>query len=206
MVQAGLNDAAVIVAAVGYVYTNPTTGAPAPTPTALETLNPLSPSTWTAAGWNLIGHTARGTLPDFGYEGGKIELKGSWQVAQIREVEQDIPADYVKLVLNQFDQYNLGLYYGQDVSSTVGEFSYAGGPWVPNEQAFLTIIEDQSVRLGFYAARASIRRDAAIKLALGDFGELPIQCTFLKYNNTTPLYSWINELLFPAVGSAEYFT
>ena len=85
------NDTAVFTAAVGYVYVaDVSTDAPAPAD--LPTLNLLTPSAWVGAtGWADIGHTSRNDLPEFGFEGGDTEIRGSWQKKKLREVTTEDP-------------------------------------------------------------------------------------------------------------------
>lgn len=189
-----LNDSAVLTAAVGYVYTG-AVGAAAPTPAALKTIDLLTPGGWTATGWTSIGHTSRNDMPEFGFDGGDTEVRGSWQNANLKEVTTDQPADYLTLHLNQFDESALDLYFGPNSVATEGLFSISGDPVTSNEKALLIVIEDGDFRLGFHASKANIRRDDAISLPIDDFASLPIRATFLKYSSD-PLFTWINEDLF----------
>ena len=189
-----VNDAAVLVGAVGYVYTADVDTA-APLHGELATLDPELSSGWTATGWTSVGHTSRGDLPEFGYEGGNTEIRGSWQNQQLREVTTDIEADYLTVYLHQFDENALGLYYGEDGGSTEGEFEVYGGIDTVAEKATLVVIIDGDFRLGFYAPKASIRREEAVQLSIDDLGALPIRASFLK-SGSLPLYKWINGTLF----------
>lgn len=187
------NDDAVLTAAVGYVYVGPV-GTAAPTPAALKTLNLSTPSSWTATGWSSVGHTSRGTLPEFGFEGGDSEVKGSWQRKKLREVQTEDPIDYLTVVLHQFDEQALGLYYGENASSTEGIFGYSGSGG-ENEKAGFLVIEDGDLRLGFHFHKSGVKRDDAIELPIDDFASLPVRFTFLNHNSEL-LFSWINEDLF----------
>lgn len=190
------NDDAVLTAAVGYVYVGPV-GTAAPTPADLKTLNLSAPSGWTATGWQSVGHTSRGTLPEFGFEGGDTEVKGSWQRKKLREVQTEDPVDYLTVVLHQFDDQALGLYYGENASTTEGIFAYSGSS-ADVEKAGFIAIEDGDLRLGFHFHKASIRRDDAIELPIDDFASLPVRFTFLNHNSE-PLFTWRNEDLFNPV-------
>ncbi|QXN72990.1 major tail protein [Mycobacterium phage Phillis] len=190
-----LNDDAVFTAAVGYVFTN-AVGATAPTPALLKTIDLEDTSTWTGAtGWDNVGHTSRNDMPEFGSEGGEKEMRGTWQRKRLREVETGDPlADYVTLFLHQFDEDALSLYYGPNGSSTPGIFGVTGDQ-VTNEKAFLIVIVDGEERLGFYAPKASVKRDDSLQLPVDDFAALPIRATFLDHGSAD-LYNWINEDLF----------
>jgi len=188
-------DEAVITAAVGYVYVAPAGTAP-PTPAQLKTINLKNPASWTVQGWESVGHTSRGTLPEFGFEGGESEVKGSWQKKKIREITPEDPIDYVTVVLHQFDEKSLGLYYGPNASSTPGVFGVKLGQ--TNEKALLIVIEDGDLRLGHHAHLTSVKRDEAIELPIDDLAALPVRFTYLDYQEEVP-FSWINEELFNPV-------
>ena len=187
------NDDAVLSAAVGYVFVG-AVGTAAPTATALKTLNLENPSSWLVTGWNSVGHTSRGTLPEFGFEGGEPEMKGSWQKKKLREIVSEDPVDYLTVVLHQFDEDALSLYYGDNASSTAGVFAVKSGA-APLEKAGLVVIEDGDLRLGFHFHKSSVKRDEAIELPIDDLAALPVRFTFLDHNSEN-LFSWINEDLF----------
>ncbi|APC43174.1 tail protein [Mycobacterium phage Phaded] len=187
------NDDAVLTAAVGYVYVAEP-GTAAPTPANLKTINLSKPETWTGAtGWRSVGHTSRGTLPEFGFEGGESEVKGSWQKKKLREVTPEDPIDYLTVVLHQFDEDSLGLYYGPNASTTPGIFGVKTGQ--VNEKAVLVVIEDGDLRLGHRAAKSSVKRDDAIELPIDDLAALPVRFTYLDHEDELP-FEWINEDLF----------
>lgn len=189
-----LDDNAVLTAAVGYVYTA-AAGTDAPDPDDLATLNLTTPSGWTPATWVNIGHTSRNDLPEFGYEGGDSEVKGTWQKKKLREVIAEDPVDYLTIFLQQFDEQALGLYYGENASATAGVFGVSGSTADPVEKALFMVIEDGDFRIGFHAHKASIRRDDSIQLSADEFGSLPIRATFLQHESEL-LFSWINTDLF----------
>lgn len=145
-------------------------------------------------GWKSVGHTSRGTLPEFGFEGGDSEIKGSWQKKKLREIQSDDPIDYLTVVLHQFDEDALSLYYGDNASSEAGVFGVTSGS-SPVEKAGLVVIEDGDLRLGFHFHKASVKRDDAIELPIDDLAALPVRFTFLDHNSEL-LFSWINEDLF----------
>lgn len=191
------NDAAVLSAAVGYVYVN-SVGSEAVAPADLNSLNLSDTSTWTNdSGWSSVGHTSRGTLPEFGFDGGDSEIKGSWQKKKLREIQGEDPIDYLTVVLHQFDEDALSLYYGPNASLTPGVFGVSSY-WERNEVSGLVVIEDGDLRLGFHFPKASVKRDDAIELPIDDLAALPIRFTFLDHEDRL-LFSWINSTLFPNV-------
>lgn len=146
-------------------------------------------------GWQNIGHTSRDDMPEFGFEGGDFEVRGSWQNESLREVVTEALADYLILHLHQFDKTTLELYFGVDADAEAGVFSVDHGTPVPVEKAFLVIITDGETNIGFYAAKASVRRDDAINMPVDEFTSFPVRATFLKHGNQKK-FSWINEELF----------
>ncbi|AEJ94509.1 major tail protein [Mycobacterium phage Achebe] len=193
-----LNDDAVLTAAVGYVYTGPV-GTEAPAAADLDDLNLLDTASWGTGltAWLPTGHTSRGDMPEFGFEGGDSEIKGTWQKKKLAEVTTEDPVDYLTLFLQQFDEGSLTLYYGENASTVAGEFAVASGSKAV-ERAVLVIIEDGDVRIGFHAFKSSVKRDDAIQLPVDDFASLPVRATFLDYQDK-PLFKWLNEDLFPNV-------
>jgi hypothetical protein len=147
------------------------------------------------AGWEPLGHTSRNDMPEFGFEGGDSEVKGTWQNAKLREVVTNAAADYLTLFLHQFDTTNFELYYGKNASSVAGVFGVSGDVSKVNEYAFLIIIIDGDQKVGFYSPKASVKRDDAIGLPVDDFASLPVKATFLKHGNAN-IFEWINEDLF----------
>lgn len=148
-------------------------------------------------GWAPVGHTSRNDMPEFGFEGGDTELRGTWQNEKLREQQTETPADYLTLFLHQFDTDSFELYYGPDAAVGIAGVFGVSGESAVNERAFLVIIVDGSEKVGFYAAKASVRRDDSIQMPVDDFASLPIRATFLKMAGRR-LYDWINEKLFRA--------
>jgi hypothetical protein len=168
------------------------------TPTLTGGTSPAAPVTIKSAalGWNNAGHTSRGTLPEFGYDGDTTEIRGSWQKKKLREIQKDDPIDYLSVVLHQFDKDALGLYYGPNASTTSGVFGVSSNSQNTNaEAAGLVVIQDGSLRLGFHFHKAAVKRDDKIELPIDDLAALPIKFTFLDYGSEL-LFSWINQDLF----------
>lgn len=212
------NDNAVVTAAVGYVFiAEPGTARPTPAELAALDLDALvdgkaatttvdagdgSGTTKTVkaggslpAAWTNIGHTSRGDLPEFGFDGGDTEVRGTWQNESLREVETKPIGDFLKMALHQFDTETFELYYGKNASKDAGVFGVAGGNSKSVEKALLIVIVDGDVRIGFYSPKASVRRDDSISLKTDEFAALPVRATFLK-DGTKNKFEWINEDLF----------
>jgi hypothetical protein len=146
-------------------------------------------------GWSTVGHTARDDLPEFGFDGGDTEVRGTWQNENLREVVTKPISDYLTIYLQQWDMDSLTLYYGQDAAKQSGVFGVKGGTAAPVERALLIIIVDGDTKIGFYAPKASVKRDDSISLATDEFASLPVRATFLKYGSSN-VFEWINEDLF----------
>lgn len=195
-----LNDNAAFVAAKGYVFIHDPATVTKPTPadiTAFTEAEGLGPT------WTDLGHTSREDLPEFGFEGGEVEARGTWRSAVLREVVTEQAADYVIVRLHQFDEEGLSLYYGvENNSETPGEFEVLDAASATTERALCIVMVDGDQKIGFYAAKASIRRDDAIEMAVDEFSILPIRATFLK-PQTGGMFSWINEdIINPASASS----
>jgi hypothetical protein len=164
------------------------------TPTVEVTKNALA----AGGGWINIGHTSRDDLPEFGYDGGDTETRGSWQNASLREVVTNQAADYCIIRLMQFTKDALELYYGHNASTTAGVFGVPTGTQVPQEHALFIVIVDGTTHLGFHASKASFRRDDSITMAVDEFAILPVRATFMDYGTSAIKYSWIEEDFFAA--------
>lgn len=140
--------------------------------------------------WESIGHTGKEDLPEFGYEGGDKETKGTWQKSNLKEVTTEQPVDYVTMKLLQFDNDSFELYYGKNASTEEGVFGIDGGDAPAVEYAILIVLIDGENKIGFTAPKTSIRRDESIGLAQDDFSTLPIRSTFTKYPGRM-LFQWI---------------
>lgn len=157
------------------------TGTPTVTVTSVATPN----------GWVNVGHTSRDDLPEFGFDGGKKQMRGTWQRKRLRDVDAADPVeDSLKFTLEQFDKNSLELYFGEDAADTNGVFGVSGD-FNPVEKSVFVVLVDGDARVGFYASKAEISRDASIKMPLDNFAGLPVKATFLNYG-TRRLYDWIS--------------
>lgn len=194
-----LDDDKALVAAVGYVYTA-APGTAAPSADDLDNVADFELWSGTNSEWKLTGHTSRDDLPEFGFEGGEKEVRGTWQRKRVREVESGDPVvDSVTVILQQFDADALELYYGENASSTPGEFGVSG-KFEPVERAILIVLVDGDARLGFYAPNASISRDESIELPIDNFAGLPVRAKFLDYPGQS-LFKWISSAFLGTVSN-----
>lgn len=181
-----LNNDAVLTAAKGYIFTAPV-GTAAPTPAEVGAFTDGT----ALDGWDNLGHTARDELPEFGFDGGDTETRGTWQAESLREVTTEAAVDYVTFNAHQFDPDVLELYYGTDnTSSDPNIFGVRSPNSRSQERALLIIIVDGDHKVAFYAPRVSIRREEAISLAVDEFAVLPLRATFLT-PTSGDLFQWI---------------
>lgn len=187
------DDLAVLTAARGYVFVAPTNTA-SPTDSAIDTYVAGA----VPAGWTNLGHTSRDNLPEFGFDGGDTETRGSWQTDTLKQVVTDPAVDFVTVKLLQWDNTTLELYYGVTNAATTGaaRFTVASGVTSLPQRALLIIVVDGTERVAFYAPATSIKRDDSVSLAVDAFGELPIRFTVLSTGTdgsggSGTVFSWI---------------
>jgi len=182
-----LNDNAVVLPAVGYIYVAPVDTA-SPTPAQIESFNPttgISP-------WVQLGHTSRDDLPVFGFDGGDSETKGSWQNASLRRVTTEVAQDFVTFNALQLDEAILSYYYGvTNPGSTVGKFDVTDSATSGIETALLIVIVDGDATIGFHASKVSMGREDSIELAVDEFVGVPLRASVLK-SGSNPLFSWLS--------------
>lgn len=149
-------------------------------------------SAW--AGWTNLGHTSRDDLPEFGFDGGDTETKGTWQNEALKEVVTETTVDFMTFQLHQFDETALSLYYGQAnaIGAATGEFHVTSAATTGTEKSLLMVVVDGDATIGFYARKASLRRDDSVTMATDEFAALPMRATFLKDGNFE-LFRWISE-------------
>ena len=142
-----------------------------------------------ASGWEPIGHTNNDDLPEFGYDGGDSDTKGSWQKKVLRTITTDAPIDYVTIKALQFDEQTLEFYYGKNASKVKNVFGVDAPNGADIERAILIVIVDGNHKIAFSAAKAGIRRDESISLENDDFATLPLRATFVKHPGRH-LFEW----------------
>lgn len=182
-----LNDNAVVLPAVGYIYVAPVDTA-SPTPAQIETFDPdtgISP-------WVQLGHTSRDDLPVFGFDGGDQETLGSWQNSALRRVTTEAAQDFVTFNALQLDESVLSYYYGvSNPGSTVGKFDVTDASVAGIETALLIVIVDGDATIGFHASKVSLGREDSIELAIDEFVAVPLRASVLK-SGSNPLFSWLS--------------
>jgi hypothetical protein len=184
-----LNDSAVLTPAKGYIFTAAADTA-APSPAVIEAFTSTTPGLDVA--WDSIGHTSREDLPEFGFDGGDSDVKGTWQNEALKTVITSAAIDFVTFNVHQFDEATLNLYYGTtNASSTVGQYSVAGSPGGVTRKALLIVIVDGTTNIAFYAPRVDIRRNDSLSLAVDSFAAMPLRATFI--GGGAVLFSWISS-------------
>ena len=141
------------------------------------------------SGWDPIGHTNNDDLPEFGYDGGDSETRGSWQKKVLRTITTETPVDYVTVKAIQFDQDTLEFYYGKNASKAANVFGVDSPNSSDVERAILIVLKDGPFAIAFSAAKAGMRRDESITLENDDFASLPLRATFVKHPGRH-LFEW----------------
>lgn len=139
--------------------------------------------------WELAGHTAQEELPEFGFDGGDTKVKGSWQKKKLKEVTEEDPVDYVIIRFVQWDVETLEAYFGKNKSTTEGIYG-SDGSRTSIEVAILIVMVDGPFVIAFTAAKATLRREEAIKLEADEFAILPVRATFVNHPGRL-LFEWI---------------
>lgn len=140
-------------------------------------------------GWVPLGHTSNDDLPEFGYDGGDTETKGSWQKKVLKTITSETPVDYITIKALQFDMETLELYYGKNASKQANVFGVDAPGANGVDKAILLVMKDGEFTIGFSAAKATVRRDESIELESDDFAALPLRGTFVKHPGRH-LYEW----------------
>lgn len=141
------------------------------------------------SGWDPIGHTNNDDLPEFGYDGGDSETRGSWQKKVLRTITTETPVDYVTVKAIQFDRDTLEFYYGKNASKAANVFGVDSPNSSDVERAILIVLKDGPFAIAFSAAKAGMRRDESIALENDDFASLPLRATFVKHPGRH-LFEW----------------
>jgi hypothetical protein len=180
-----VNDA-VFTAGKGYIYT----GVVGVTPPTEQQIYDFVDHTTTLTGFTLIGHTSRDDLPEFGFDGGDTEARGTWQNEALRTVQTEAAVDYVTFNLVQIDADTLELYYGQPNTQTGASYGIAGSPGGATESGFLIVVVDGPRKIAFWSQRVELRREDAMTMAVDEFSQLPMRATFLS-PTSGDLFRWI---------------
>src|SRR5690606_33501875 len=184
-----LDNNAVLTAAKGYIFTAPV-GTPAPTPAEVAAFTDGSDLT----GWDNLGHTAREELPEFGFDGGVTEPRGTWQAEALRTVVTDPAVDYVTFTAHQFVDQVFVL--GSNSDSQPDEevvFAVTSMHSVDQERALSIVIIDGQNKVAFHALLTGLRREEAMSPSVDEFAGIPIRATFLTPEEGF-LFSWITGI------------
>jgi len=185
-----LNDDAVFTAAKGYIFRGAVDALPPTQQLVFDYVDAAS----TLTGFTLIGHTSRDDLPEFGFDGGDTETKGTWQSAALRTVQTDPPVDFVTFNLVQLDEDTLELYYGATNEAAVtGTYSVNGAVGGETKASLVVLLIDGTEKMAFYANNVGLRREDAIALATDDFAVLPMRGTVLdrEVAAVNPKFAWV---------------
>lgn len=189
-----LNEKAIFTAAKGYILTaDITVVGGTETFVTAPSVEDIAAFTETnlPADFELIGHTSADELPEFGFDGGDEEVRGSWQNEALKTVQTEALVDYMTFNHLQFDEAGFELYYGiANASVTDGEFVVETNNTPGVNKSLLVVMVDGEFKVGFYAPKARIKREESISLDTDSYAYLPLRATFLKATGQ-PLYKWI---------------
>lgn len=177
-------DDKLFVAATGYIYTAD--------PGTVANLTDFDPDVFgitDESTWKPVGATSEEDLPEFGYEGGDTESKGTWQRKNIRQITTETPVDYVTWKTQAITKENLELYYGPNASTDPKRFGI-DIPGKTVQKAVLIVLVDGDDIIGFHAAQAAVGRDEAASVATDGFTTLPTRATFEKRTGAR-LFEWV---------------
>lgn len=183
-----VNSTAYVVPTIGRIYRAPV-GTPAPAVGDLA--SPESP-------WEIVGHvgTADGDgLPAFVADGGDVTPLGSWNQRVVRSVAEPL-TETVEFSMSQLDETSLQFYTGADGGAAAGSFEVFGaeiGSGV--DTALLIVIQDGTTYVGWYAAKATVRRGDDIEFDPEGPILIPLSCTLLDVDDETPRYVWIASFI-----------
>lgn len=165
------NDNALLKPSGVHVYIG-AVGTARPT-TVADYLAPKTP-------WVEVGHTTVDNLVDFAFEGGERTTLPTAQKAAARESVSDIIESF-GINLLEWTKDSAELYYGANVKLLAdGAVEIPSKP-VPKEVALLVILTDGDAVAGFYAAKASAFRNAAVAVPdMNSLSQLPIKFTALQ--------------------------
>lgn len=140
------NDAATLVIGSGNYFTAPVD---TPLPTDLKAIT---------TPWETVGHTSLEDIFSITSEGGEPTVIGTLQNKKLRTVYSD-RTETMAVVLQQFDQAGLKLYYGSNAPVLPdGTIGVPANP-TPTVAAFLAVFIDGDNVFAFYAPKAEIYRN-----------------------------------------------
>src|SRR5690606_36465950 len=155
------------------------------------------------AGGDNIGHTDIDSVIEFASEGGEITVLGTLQNPN-RRARVAPRSENFTINLQQFTEYALKLYYGDNMESLDGG-RFLGVPTAPSatEGSFLAVYNDaQSGTFAIFAPRASFLRGEDPEIDdTEDFASLPLQITPLVVSGNS--YAYAVTPLVPSRGEGE---
>lgn len=186
-----LTDSAVVIPAVGHVFTHLTAGTD---PWSLAQLNTFISAGTVPSGWLELGHTNLDSPVSFDQSGGDTEVKGTWQNPALRQAVTSAVVDSFTVPAEQvLDNDVLKLYYGGGDASVANQFDIPDVP-TPQERACMVVILDGAVPLGWGFPKVAILRADNLSVDPTDFLKAPLLFTVLKFTGKTRM-RWVNDAL-----------
>ena len=166
-----INDAATFAVGSVHYYT-------APVGTPLPELGGTIAGPWTE-----IGHTSLEDILSTESEGGELTILGSIQNKNLR-TRRSPRSETFKIILQQFDEAGLRLYYGANMELVEGgrALGVPSDP-KPTSVAFLAVFEDADAEFVYYAPKSEIIRGDDMEFADSEsLAGLPLAITPLNHN------------------------
>lgn len=171
-----LDDGAVLIPGLGYLYIAPAEEAKPASLTA-----PASP-------WENFGHTSREDGLTITRDGGDSEVLGTWQNPSLRE-RRDPTNFAITAFLHQVDNNVLEAYFGPGDVSVAGEFGVTSAV-ATIERALYVRIVDGTNEADLYLPKVSISSEDDIEVDVEGFLAFPVRMTVLQVTGSN-LMTWI---------------
>lgn len=177
-----VNDAATLVIGAGNYFTN-----------AVDTAIPVdltNPEGETPA-WENIGHTSLEDIFSVTSEGGEATVIGTLQNKSLR-TKYSSRSETMAVVLQQFDEAALKLYYGSNMVDINADGSLMGVPTdpTPTTVAFLAVFTDGNTQFAFYAPKAEVYRGDDLSISdTESLAGLPLAVKPLQSGSNTWTYA-----------------
>lgn len=186
-----LTDGAVLVPAIGHVFTHNTAGTD---PWSFTQLSTYQSAGTIPAGWAELGHIDIDSPVTFDQSGGDTEVKGTWENSALRQVVTSAVVDSFTVPAEQvLDNNVLTLYYGGGDASVANQFDIPDTP-TPQQKACMVVMLDGVIPLGWGFPIVSILRADNLSVDPTDFLKAPLLFTVLKFTGK-PKMRWIADAL-----------
>lgn len=142
------------------------------------------------AAWVNIGHTSLEDILSFDSEGGEPTVLGTLQAPSLRTTYSK-RTDSFSIVLQQFDEDGLKLYYGSNAKVSVdGRLLEVPTNPVPTECAFMMVFLDGENEFAIYIPRCEVMRGDNLEISdTESFASLPLAIRPLQHGSNSYTYA-----------------